>query len=136
MLTCNTRLEDIVVLRLDVRLTASKPARDLQRRIDVVLRKGYRNVVLDLEDTCDVDATGLGVLVECYNVLSRRGGQLRLFRVPERIRFLLRISKLAAVFGTDRSGRRSAGADVHRPHRSAVAINRSYVERPAWPLSC
>ena len=55
-------------------------------------------VVLDLGDIRYMDSSGLGALVGLYVSAKRAGKQLKLVHLSDRVRELLRLSKLLNVF--------------------------------------
>jgi anti-sigma B factor antagonist len=55
-------------------------------------------VVLDLTDVSYLDSSGLGALVGLYASAKRAGKQLKLINLSDRIKELLRITKLLSVF--------------------------------------
>ncbi len=55
-------------------------------------------VLVDLAEITYVDSSGLGAMVAGYNSLKAKGGSVALFAVPKRVRELIEMSGLAAVF--------------------------------------
>ncbi len=101
MQTQKRTLEEVVVLSLRGGLTTGRSVPELRQEIDGVIRQGCRDVVLDLAELEDLDAGGLGALMASHTALVRQGGRLTLTRVPERIRRLLRISKLSPILARE-----------------------------------
>jgi anti-anti-sigma factor len=87
------------------RLLIVRPPSDLdaitaercREQIHPLLTEGYRYVVFDFEAIQYVTSSGLGLLVEIYNHIARRGGSLRLVNCNERIEALLVQTKLDKV---------------------------------------
>jgi anti-anti-sigma factor len=69
----------------------------LQRRLGETLLEGRRLLVVDLADTTAVDSTGLGALVASWKAARGAGGDLRLARPNEAVRFLLERTSLDRV---------------------------------------
>lgn len=89
MLTAPHRL--VAETRVDFRCAA----------LDFVGRAGELGsgaLTIDLRSTRDVDASGLGILVLVQKKARERGLVTRLAGVPERIRGLLRLTKLEGLF--------------------------------------
>jgi anti-sigma B factor antagonist len=57
-----------------------------------------KRVVLDLTDVSYMDSSGLGAPVAAYLSARRQQCELRLINLNQRLKELLRITKLAAVF--------------------------------------
>ena len=60
--------------------------------------KDQTKVVLNLGRLMYMDSSGLGVLVACHQEFSKRGGDLRLARVPTQIQAVFQVVRLASVF--------------------------------------
>ena len=106
--------DDLVVLSLKGGLTAGSSVLELRREIGEAIGQGHRDVVLDLAGLRDLDAGGLGALVASHTALTGQGGRLTLTRVPERIRHLLRLSKLSAVIECSENNRRHSCDETER----------------------
>jgi anti-sigma B factor antagonist len=103
----------VPVLRLKGRLTIGEGSRDLRATISDIAAEGHKYLLLDLGELTYLDSSGLGALVAGYNSMNLRGGRVGLFQVPERVRDLLRMSGLAAVFrifGTEQEAHRDLAA--------------------------
>jgi anti-sigma B factor antagonist len=88
---------DITIIDAIGRLVASESAYDLLDAIRKLIAEGKRKVVLNLEDTDYVDATGVGILVSGFTKLADVGGRLKLLALQEQPREKLRITKLDTV---------------------------------------
>jgi anti-anti-sigma factor len=63
--------------------------RDLRHRVRGLLRRGEREIVLDLARVATIDAAGVGELVRAYNMTVARDGLLRIVHVTARVREML-----------------------------------------------
>jgi len=70
----------------------------LKEMISSVKEQGYTRVVVDLGNVTYIDIAGLGGLVRAYATTAKAGGTLKLMRPTTRLRHLLTITKLVAVF--------------------------------------
>jgi anti-anti-sigma factor len=86
------------VLRLRGRLTLGEGSRVLRRAVEGVAGEGHKRLMLDLAAVSYVDSSGLGAMVAAYNSLKNAGGAVGLSHVPVRVRELLEMSGLDAVF--------------------------------------
>lgn len=59
---------------------------------------GSTRIVLDLTDVTYLDSSGLGSLVGLYVSAKRGGSALKLIHLSERIKQLLKLTQLAAIF--------------------------------------
>ena len=62
------------------------------------LGTGAKAMVIDLGDTSELDASGLGILVLIQKRAKERGLSTRLHRAPERVRNLLKLTMLDFLF--------------------------------------
>jgi anti-sigma B factor antagonist len=65
-----------------------------------LIGSGNHRIVLDLGDVVFIDSQGLGALISALKTLRAEGGDLKLVNVPEPVRSVLQITKLARVFET------------------------------------
>ena len=62
---------------------------ELSDRIQSLLRRGERRIVLDLSRVADIDAAGAGELVRLLNGVRAAGGSLEVEHAPRRVRQFL-----------------------------------------------
>jgi anti-anti-sigma factor len=80
--------KDVCVLYLDGGFRAPLTG-ELRHKIQTLLRRGSRTIVLDLTDVSSIDAAGVGQLVRVYNVIAAAHGVLRIVHVAACVRELL-----------------------------------------------
>lgn len=78
----------IAVLRIEGPLDSAEQD-EVRRKVLALLSAGKRNILLDLARVSTVDAAGLGVLADVYNMTKSAGGVLRLASFARRVRELL-----------------------------------------------
>ncbi len=91
----NVGFPEIGTQRAVVRVSGSLRApvrRDLSQTIGALIRRGERQVLLDLRGLDDVDAAGVGEMVRAFNMMSAAGGVLRIAHANRHVRRLLRIA--------------------------------------------
>ena len=91
---------DGTILDLKGKITLGEGDELLKDKINALILADRHRVVLNLEAVPYMDSAGLGELVRTYTTVSRQGGQLKLLKLTKRIRDLLSITKLLAVFET------------------------------------
>jgi len=89
---------DVSILDLSGRITLGEGASTLRNAIRTIALEGHKKILLNLGDASYVDSSGLGVLVSAFATLANHGGQLKLLNVLSRVKDLLLITKLYAVF--------------------------------------
>jgi anti-sigma B factor antagonist len=91
---------DVVVLDVKGRITLGDGDEVLKDKVNAVVGKGQKKILLNLADVPYVDSAGLGEIVRTYTTVSRQGGSLKLLNLTKRISDLLAITKLLTVFET------------------------------------
>src|SRR5215831_2439110 len=89
---------DVSVVDVVGRLTLGDSAATLRETLRGMGRDGHKKILLNLGDTTVIDSSGLGVLVAGFASISNQGGHLKLLNLTTRVRDLLLITKLFAVF--------------------------------------
>lgn len=70
----------------------------IKKKIDELVAKGSKHLILDLAEVPYIDSSGLGELIRCYTSMRKAGGTLKLANLTDRIVDLLTITKLVTVF--------------------------------------
>jgi len=89
---------DVSILDVSGRITLGEGASTLRNAIRAMALEGHKKLLLNLGEATYVDSSGLGVLVSAFATLANHGGQLKLLNVLARVKDLLLITKLYAVF--------------------------------------
>jgi anti-anti-sigma factor len=92
--------ESVVRLSLYGPLVIGIEAEALSNAFDVLVGK-YNEIVVDLANLSRMDARGIGCLVGAYSEGCAKGTRISLCNLPPRVRDLLVIVKLLAVFNSD-----------------------------------
>jgi len=86
----------IVEVRGRVTLGASGDA--VEEKLQEIVARGPKGVVLDLSGVEVLDSRGIKALVRAYISLQKRDARLKLVKLPDRIRHVLQITHLLKVF--------------------------------------
>ena len=86
----------VVVVDLSGRFTVLEV--DFRETILQFLRSGKREFVFKMNDLSYIDSFGLGQLISVYTSILNAGGSVRLHTPGQRVRDLLKITKLDTVF--------------------------------------
>ena len=105
---------DVVVLAPKGYLTGGDETDELEQAIKSLGEGGNKHLVINLGDTQHLNSTALGVLISAHSSYVRRGGQMKLCSVDQRIQNIFVITKLSMVF------------DVYPGEEQAIA---SFAER-------
>ena len=89
---------DVMIIELSGPITLG--AGDLKVRFMVkeMVAKGCRKIIIDLGNVPHIDSTGIGELVAAFTSAKGQGAKLVLANLTKRIKDLLDIAQLSAVF--------------------------------------
>ncbi len=90
----------VTILDLGGKITIGEGSMRFRDTVRRLIEQQKKNVLLNFADVSYMDSSGIGELVSAYTTLSNQRGQLKLLKLPQRIRDLLRITKLLTVFET------------------------------------
>lgn len=77
----------------------------LRDRLRALAAKGYNVILLNVADVAYIDSVLLGAIVQAYVATIRSGGTFRLLNVSQRLRDLLRLTKLDRIIDSDERSR-------------------------------
>jgi anti-sigma B factor antagonist len=92
------RVGDITILDLKGRLVFEDGDDVLREKINDLVHQGRTKILLNLGGVTYMDSCGIGVLVQKYVSVRRKGGDVRLVHMTERGWHLMEITKLLDVF--------------------------------------
>lgn len=92
------KVGDIVILDVDGKILMGEGDLEIKKTVDDLLKKGKKNILLNLARVPYLDSAGLGEIIRCFTALRRSGGSFKLLSPNQRIIDLLGITKLLNVF--------------------------------------
>jgi len=95
--------DGVTVLELKGTITLGGGDVTMRDRIKELLGQDRKKIVIDLGEVSFMDSTGLGELVAAYTTARHQQATLKLANLTKKIKDLLSITQLAAVFETDES---------------------------------
>ncbi len=99
----------VALIRCTGRIVFGSEAESLCRQVNEVLAQSSK-CVLNLGGVEQIDARGLGMLIECYREARAKGRSLILANISDTVRDLLRITKLLDVLKICSSEEAALGA--------------------------
>ncbi len=63
-----------------------------------MLNKGRKKILINMADVEYIDSSGIRELVAGYTAIKEKGGQLKMLQLTKKVREMLEVTKLAAVF--------------------------------------
>ena len=88
----------VQLVRFSGRVTFGRETERCRQVMKDLLGAGERKFVFDLREVEFVDSAGIGFLVSCLITLGNEGARLRLASAPERVQYVLGITKLNTIF--------------------------------------
>ena len=95
-----TQVEDVTILTLTGQMTLDDGDLAFGRRVDDLLAKGHRNVLIDLGGVTYIDSAGVGMMAAELKIVRAKGGAMKLMNLTSRNQRLLAMMKLMTVFET------------------------------------
>lgn len=108
MQTNSRQVEDITILDVSGRITLGEGNVMLREIIRGLADNGVKKVVLNLAEVNYIDSSGVGELVKTHTTIQNKGGHLKLANLNNRVRDLLEMTRLSAVF------------DIHKDEAGAL----------------
>jgi anti-sigma B factor antagonist len=93
-------MNSIVVMELSGNMIIGDPLAKLRTDIQEALTSGSRQFAFHMGAVEKLDSTGLMTLVDCFTKITDQKGELKFFRVNDRVMDILRITNLLDVFKT------------------------------------
>lgn len=90
--------DDLVILDLDGKIKLGEGCGELHKALRLLIEKGEKKVLLNLEKVTYIDSSGLGELVSGYAAFKRIGGEMKLFNLSQNVHQLMTLTKLLTVF--------------------------------------
>lgn len=125
------------LLDLDGPLTVETDTRHLHERVRTILESNASCVVFDLAQVDDLDCSGIGQLVRLQNQIRRSGGAVVLINVKDRVKRLLRLAGLLAVFPVFETWQDAMSWREHSDSRGCdIAWRPPVAQQIQWPSDC
>jgi anti-sigma B factor antagonist len=93
----------IVVISLSGKIMGGPEATEINDKFNQLIDEKKIKIIIDLEHVEWMNSSGLGILIQAATLLKNNKGHLKLINVSERIKNLLKITKLSGIFETSDS---------------------------------
>ncbi|MGB2664234.1 MAG: STAS domain-containing protein [Candidatus Acidiferrum sp.] len=98
MTTSIRQVDGVTVVDISGRIELGKESAALRDLILDLLKKGHKQILLNLGDLLYIDSMGLGTLVSAFTTVRKQEGELKLLNLTNKVRDLMQITKLYTVF--------------------------------------
>jgi anti-sigma B factor antagonist len=88
----------VTVVDISGRIELGEESAALRDMVMDLLKKGHKQILLNLGDVHYIDSTGLGTLVSAFTSMRKQGGELKLLNLTNKVSDLMQITKLYTVF--------------------------------------
>jgi anti-sigma B factor antagonist len=89
---------DLIILDLDGKIKLGDGCSELHSALRLLIDKGEKRVLLNLEKVSYIDSSGLGELVGGYAAFKRIGGEMKLLHLSQSVHQIMTLTKLLTVF--------------------------------------
>ena len=92
------RHEDIIILDLDGKIKLGEGCTELHKALRLLVERGEKKALLNLEKVSYIDSSGLGELVSGYAAFKRNDGEMKILNLSQSVHQLMVLTKLLTVF--------------------------------------
>ena len=98
MTTSTRQAGGVTIVDISGRIVLGEESAALRDKIHDLLRKGHKQILLNLVAVDSIDSMGLGTLVAAFATVRKQGGELKLFNLPNKVADVMQFTKLYTVF--------------------------------------
>ena len=92
------KVGEVVVIDVEGKILLGEGDVEIKQAVDDLIKKGSKNILLNLAKVPYIDSAGLGEIIRCFTALRRNSGNFKLLAPNARIIDLLEITNLLNVF--------------------------------------
>jgi anti-sigma B factor antagonist len=98
MKVSSRQVNGVTIVDLSGRITLGEGSSVLRDTVRELLRKGQKQILLNMAEVSYIDSSGIGELVSAYTSIRNQSGDLKLLSLTKKVHDLLQITKLYTVF--------------------------------------
>jgi len=107
---------EVALLRVAGKIKIGAGEMVLRDAVEDALKRGSKEIVLDLKEVTTIDSSGVGELVSSYTGAANRGARIRLSGLPAKIHDILTITQLITVFDVYATSDEAIHSALSRQH--------------------
>ena len=88
----------VTILDIEGAIVFGEKSAALRALVGELLIKGHKKILLNLADVQYIDSSGIGSLVSAFTSVRKRGGELKLLKLTNRVQDVMQITRLNTVF--------------------------------------
>lgn len=90
--------EGVVIIDLSGKLMGGSDAEIFKNCIYELLEEGKKKIIVNLARVTWINSAGVGILITGYTTMRKKGGDMKLLNVSEKIKSILYVTKLNLIF--------------------------------------
>jgi anti-sigma B factor antagonist len=89
---------EVSIVDVEGAITIGEGANAVRDALNGLVATNHRKILRNLAEVSFVDSSGIRELMSAFNTITKDGGQLKLLKPAQRVKDLLRITRLHTVF--------------------------------------
>ena len=98
MTTSTRQVGGVTIVDISGRIELGEESAALRDMVRDLLGKGHKQILLNLSDVHYIDSSGLGALVSSFTSARKKGAELKLLNLTDKVTDLMQMTKLYTVF--------------------------------------
>ncbi|HEX8815036.1 MAG TPA: STAS domain-containing protein [Terriglobales bacterium] len=94
----NRKAGDVAILDMNGRIIFGEETGQLREAVHKLLDAGTKKILLNLADVSYIDSTGVGELVGSLMSVRKKGGELKLMNLTQKVKDVVNVTKLYTIF--------------------------------------
>src|SRR5215469_12927500 len=95
------RPSGVVVLEMSGRIVLGSDSKNVEWKVDELLKENCKRIIFDLAGVTVLDSTGVGILVVCYARVKKAGGSLHVSGATGMVDHSLRMTNVDKLIDLD-----------------------------------
>jgi anti-sigma B factor antagonist len=89
---------EVTIVDIAGSVTLGQGSNSLRDKLSELIARSRKKLLLNMTEVSYIDSSGIRELLSAYNALSKIGGQIKLLNPTQRVKDLLKITRLHTVF--------------------------------------
>lgn len=98
IITSTRQVGGVTIVDMRGRIVLGEESAALRELVCDLLRKGHKQILLNLGEVNYIDSSGLGNLVSAFTSVRKQGGELKLLNLTNKVQDVMQITRLYTVF--------------------------------------
>jgi anti-sigma B factor antagonist len=98
MTTSTRQVDGVAVVDISGRIELGQESAALRDLVCDLLKKGHKQILLNLGEVHYIDSVGLGTLISVFTTMRKQNGELKLLNLTDKVNGLMQVTRLYTVF--------------------------------------